>query len=106
MVLLACNADGIDKLPPLVIGNSENPCCFKNIRKLTIKYVVKKAWFTQDIFAHYLRALDAKISFQDMKSLFFTGQCTVGLEGTSYLRNEKVVFSLKTAQAFSIHLTR
>jgi hypothetical protein len=31
MVLLACNADGTDKLPPLVIGKSEYPRYFKNV---------------------------------------------------------------------------
>jgi hypothetical protein len=44
-VLLACNADGTDKLPPLVIGKIENPRCFKNVRQLSTKYVAnRKAW--------------------------------------------------------------
>ena len=33
-ILLACNADGSDELTPLVIGKSQNPRCFKNVRKL------------------------------------------------------------------------
>jgi hypothetical protein len=28
---VCCNADCSDKLPLLVIGKYENPCCFKNI---------------------------------------------------------------------------
>jgi hypothetical protein len=38
MVLLACHADRADKLPPLVIGKTENPGHFKNVRNLTINY--------------------------------------------------------------------
>jgi hypothetical protein len=38
MILLACNADGTNKLQPLVIWNSKNPHCFKN----GTKYVAKK----------------------------------------------------------------
>jgi hypothetical protein len=64
-VLLACNADGTDRLPPLVIGKSENPCFFKNVRQLPTKYVVnRKAWVTQAIFPVYLRSSNAKMSSQ------------------------------------------
>jgi hypothetical protein len=55
MVLLACNADGSDKLPPLVTGKNESPCCFKNVRKLPTKYVANRkeyiiqANFTQNL---------------------------------------------------------
>jgi hypothetical protein len=34
VTVIACNAIGTDKLPPLVIRKNENPCCFKNVRKL------------------------------------------------------------------------
>jgi hypothetical protein len=67
-VLLTCNADGTDKLPPLVIGKSGNPHCFKNVRQFPTKYVAnRKAWVTQAIFTDYLRALDAKMSSQNRK---------------------------------------
>jgi hypothetical protein len=48
MVLLAYNANGTDRLSPLVIANSKNPCCF-NVRKFLTKYVaIRKAQVTQD----------------------------------------------------------
>jgi hypothetical protein len=51
LVLFACNADGIVRLPPLVTGKSENWCSFKNVRKLSTKYVANiKAWDTHAIF--------------------------------------------------------
>jgi hypothetical protein len=72
-VLLACNADGTDKLPPLVIGKSEDPRCFKNVRQLPTKYLAnRKAWVTQAIFTDYLRALDAKMSSQNRGRFYFS----------------------------------
>jgi hypothetical protein len=47
MVLLACSANGTEKLPPLVNGNSENPHCFKTVRKLPTKCIAtRKQWVT------------------------------------------------------------
>jgi hypothetical protein len=93
MVLLACNADGTDKLPPLVIGKSENRCCFKNVRQLHTKYVAnRKTWVAQAIFTDYLRALDAKMSSQNRKILLFLDQCAAHPQNTSYLKNVKVVY--------------
>jgi hypothetical protein len=92
-VLLACNADGTDKLPPLVIWKSENPHCFKNVRQLPTKYVAnRKAWVTQAIFTDYLRALDAKMSSHNRKILLFLDQCAAHPQDTSYLKNVKVVY--------------
>jgi hypothetical protein len=88
-VLLASNADGINKLPPLVTGKNENPQWFKTVRKFPTKYVTnRKAWVTQTIFTDYLRAFDAKMSFQNRKILLFL-----------------VFFSPQTARTFSNHLT-
>jgi hypothetical protein len=41
-VLLACNADGTDKFPPLLTGKSENAHCLKYVRKLPTEYVVNR----------------------------------------------------------------
>jgi hypothetical protein len=38
IVLLACNADGNDKLPPLVTGKYKSPHCFKNVKRLPTNY--------------------------------------------------------------------
>jgi hypothetical protein len=93
MVLLACNADGTDKLPPLVTGRSENTRCFKNVRQLPTKYVAnREAWVIHAIFTYYLRALDAKMSCQNKKILLFLDQCAAHSQDTSFLKNVKVVF--------------
>jgi len=36
-VLLGCNADGTEKLPPLVIGKYNKPHCFSNVKKLSTR---------------------------------------------------------------------
>jgi hypothetical protein len=44
-VLLACDSQGTDRLPPLVTGKREMRHCFKNARKLCKKHVVnRKEW--------------------------------------------------------------
>ena len=51
-VLLTANADGSEKLKPLVIGKYENPRCFKNIKKKSLPvdyYSNKSAWMTQEV---------------------------------------------------------
>jgi hypothetical protein len=83
-VLLACNADGTEKLPPLVIGKIENPCCFKNVRQLPTKCVAnRKTWIIQAILTDYFWSLDAKMSSQNRKILRFLDQCAVYPQDTS-----------------------
>ncbi|KIJ26760.1 hypothetical protein M422DRAFT_191800 [Sphaerobolus stellatus SS14] len=50
---LACNADGSKKLPPIFIGKSAKPRCFKGKTPQSLGfdyYNNKKAWMTMDIF--------------------------------------------------------
>ena len=43
MIALCCNADGIEKLKPFVIGKAGNPCCFKNFNiRVYFDYVHNK----------------------------------------------------------------
>jgi hypothetical protein len=105
-VLLACNANGTDKFPLLLIGKNESPHCFKNVRKLPTKYAANRmAWVTQATFTDYLRALDAKMSSQNRKILLFTNQCAAHPKDTSYVENLKFVLFPQTAPAFSNHMT-
>lgn len=83
-VLLACNADGTDKIPLLVSMKREKPHFFEYVRKLLITYAAnKKACATQAIFTNYLRALDAKMSSQNRKILLSTDQCSAHPQYTS-----------------------
>jgi hypothetical protein len=50
-VLLCVNSDGSDKQVLIVIGKSTKSRCFKNVKKLPIKYHANsKAWMTTVIF--------------------------------------------------------
>jgi hypothetical protein len=49
-VLLCVNSDEIDRQVPIVIGISSTPRCFKDGKKLPIKYHANsKAWTTTDL---------------------------------------------------------
>jgi len=65
MLAVCCNADGSDKLPLIVIGKYENPCCFKNVNRdnFGCKYRSNlKAWMTQVIFLEWLKGFDARMA--------------------------------------------
>jgi len=55
-VALCCNADGSEKIKPMVIGKSKNPRCFKNFNvNLYVNYTSnKKAWMTSALFHDWL----------------------------------------------------
>jgi hypothetical protein len=112
-IMLACSADGSDRLAPVVIGTGENHCCFKNVRKLPTKYVAsRKAWVTQSIFTDYLRTLYAKMYSQN-KDFIFTFPwpvcCSSPRHKLSKERESCVVPPPpppQTALVFSNHLAR
>lgn len=51
VTLMVCtNASGTHKIPLLVIGKSQKPRCFKNVKKLPVEYRGQKsAWITRDL---------------------------------------------------------
>ncbi|GMM38564.1 Pdc2 protein [Saccharomycopsis crataegensis] len=68
-VLLTTNADGSEKLEPLLIGHYQNMVCFegKPITKITKKYELsyktnKKAWLTSIQLSDWLSTLDKRLS--------------------------------------------
>jgi hypothetical protein len=56
--LLAFNVDTTDKLPPLVIGKSENTCCFKNVRRLPTGCVANTGMGIRRLKSLHLSALE------------------------------------------------
>ena len=66
-VVLTCNADGSDKLRPLVIGKSKKPRCFNNFNhKLYVDYAFNtKAWMTSSVFTEWLTSFNRKMTVQD-----------------------------------------
>jgi hypothetical protein len=49
-ILPIANGDGTEKETMILIGKSANSRCFKNIKRLPVKYFAnRKAWMTSDI---------------------------------------------------------
>jgi hypothetical protein len=61
-VLVAANMDGSEKQPLLVIGRSEKPQSFKNVKSFPCKYRHNKtAWINCTLFEEFLQTLNAKM---------------------------------------------
>lgn len=72
-VMLCCFADGkFEK--PLVIGKSQNPRCFKGLKKANLPvswYANQKAWMTAAIMEQFLVQLNKKMVIQKRKIILF-----------------------------------
>jgi hypothetical protein len=92
-VLLCCNAEGTEKLAPLVIGKFAKPRCFKNISTLPCKYTNNSdAWMTANIFLNFLCQFDARMGSSNRKVLLFVDKCPAHPPNRTFLENVKVVF--------------
>ncbi|GBN25710.1 Tigger transposable element-derived protein 6 [Araneus ventricosus] len=93
ITILVCaimNGSGKHKLT--VIGKSQKPRCFKNVKKLPVDYKSnKKAWMTSDLFQKYLRQWDKGLSKKKRKIVLLIDNCTAHIE-PSNLQWIKVVF--------------
>ncbi|XP_064074402.1 tigger transposable element-derived protein 6-like [Vanessa tameamea] len=68
---------GTEKLPLLLIGKSKNPRCFKGIKTLPVNYQNnKKAWMTSELFADWLKRVNADMRVQKRKIIMFVDNCT------------------------------
>lgn len=91
-LMVGANMDGSQKLPLLVIGKSEKPRCFKNVKSLPTEYKNnKKAWMTSYIFSEWLTKLDKKFRKEKRKVLLFIDNCTAHNDIPD-LRNVKVIW--------------
>ena len=74
-VLLIANALG-EKEPPIIIGRSLTPRCFKNVKDTrrpcgSYYYANKKAWMDSELMEEILRTLNRKCAAEDHKILLF-----------------------------------
>ncbi|XP_067684471.1 tigger transposable element-derived protein 4-like [Haliotis asinina] len=78
-VLTAANISGTEKLKLFVIGKSEKPRCFKNVRSLPVDYRSNgKAWMTSDLFtltSEWVNKLDQSMRRQNRKVLLLIDNC-------------------------------
>jgi hypothetical protein len=91
-MLLCVNSDGSDKQVSIVIGKSSKPRCFKDVKKLPIKYRANsKAWMTTDFcsFLHSLEKVEA----------FFYAHSVTDADRKNILSLEKSYFQLRQNSA-------
>ena len=75
-VLLCANMTGNEKRKLLVIGKAKQPRCFKNVKKLPVRYVAnRKAWMTSEIFREELRLWDKELQRKKRKILLILDNC-------------------------------
>jgi len=82
---------GSHKFPPLVIGKSLNPRCFKNINKSALPVIYRansKAWMRSDIFIEWLRYLDNYFRIKDKKVLLLIDNTGSHLNPKRFEQNE------------------
>lgn len=92
-VLLCANSDGSEKFPPLVIGKSKQPRCFKNITRKPCQYQnSSKAWMTSPIFIDWIRKFDAKMHKEKRKVLLLIDRCPAHPPDIPGLRNLTIQF--------------
>ncbi len=68
------NAEGTEKLKPLVIGKSAKPRCFSgvNMKNLPVEYKSnKKSWMTNQIFREWLLNLNTKFERKKRRIILF-----------------------------------
>ena len=91
-VLLACSAAG-HKLKPLVIGNADNPRCFRGTDKASLPVTYRanrKAWMTSILFQEWLERINSAMKLQRREILMFVDNCSA--HPATELSNIKLVF--------------
>lgn len=91
-ILQCADMTGTDKLPPLVIGKSKRPRCFKSVKNLPLDYVSNsKAWMTKTLFEDWLKKVDKIMKIKEKKIVLFIDNCSAHTD-LQTLENVKVIF--------------
>ncbi|XP_063215856.1 tigger transposable element-derived protein 6-like [Bacillus rossius redtenbacheri] len=92
-VALCCNADGSDKMKPLVIGKFLKPRCFKGVTNFPCQYEANQnAWMTSKIFRDWLLRLDRKMAIRNRKILLLLDRCAAHSSESLKLENIQLVY--------------
>lgn len=91
-VFVCANATGTEKRELLVIGKSQKPRCFKNVKKLPVKYTAnRKSWMVTEIFEKEVKSWDEELVKNGRKIVLLLDNCTAHphIQG---LRSIRLVF--------------
>lgn len=91
-VFVCANLLGTEKRKLFVIGKSQNPRCFKNIKTIPVEYRANKsAWMTSELFAEHLKIWDSELRKMGRKVLLLVDNCPAHPEVRD-LKNIKLEF--------------
>jgi len=93
-VLFAENFTRYDKLPPLVIGKSKKPRCFRNVKSLPVIYESNRsAWMDSKIFNSWLQKVDSQMIRRKREIVLLLDNVTChSLNPTLILKNVNVQY--------------
>ena len=95
-IMLTCNANGTEKLKPLLIHKYQNPRAIINVNKDTLKvkyYWNIKAWMQTTIFNDYLKDLNNEMKKQNRNILLLLDNApTHSISESTNLTNVRVYF--------------
>ena len=92
--MVACNQDGSDKLPLLVIGKYARPRCLRNTNMdlLPVKYKSQRnAWMDNTLYEPWVREIDRRMKGAKGNILLIVDNCTAHVT-VNGLTNTKVIF--------------
>uniref|UniRef100_H3A202 HTH CENPB-type domain-containing protein n=1 Tax=Latimeria chalumnae TaxID=7897 RepID=H3A202_LATCH len=90
--LFICSMTG-KKKDLFIIGKSQNPRCFKNVRHLPVHYAVNaSAWMTGYLFGEWLKDWDQKLGQKRRKILQLVNNCIAHVTKDVALRNIRLEF--------------
>ena len=92
--MVACNQDGSDKLPLLVIGKYARPRCLRNTNMdlLPVKYKSQRnAWMDNTLYEPWVREIDRRMKSAKRNILLIVDNCTAHVT-VNGLTNTKVIF--------------
>ncbi|GBM80170.1 Tigger transposable element-derived protein 4 [Araneus ventricosus] len=91
-ILVCANMNGSEEQKLTVIGKSQKPRCFKNVKELSLDYKSnKKAWMTSDLFQKYLGQWDKELAKKKRKIVLLIDNYTAHIEPSNF-QWIKVVF--------------
>jgi hypothetical protein len=91
-VLLDCNADDTENIPPLVTGKYNKSHCFRNIKKTPHQIHSKCQFMDDSATTECLLQLDRQVRAKNRKILLFIDQCASHPRETTALKDIMVLF--------------
>lgn len=93
-ILCCANMTGSEKRKLMVIGKSQKPRCFKNVRNMpnVNYYANKKAWMTADFFEQEIKNWDRELQTKKRNILLIIDNCPAHPDISLKLSRIKLVF--------------